>query len=84
MKGVNGLNLDIGKDEKKRLLQASSAFTPERINSIDYRANFIRNVNVMFLVVVSAIVVAFILFLITFFCKNCAPTLHRISKRLFK
>lgn len=82
MRGTNGLNLNLGGDTTARLL--TSTFTPERINAIDYRANFIRNCNLMFLVVVAIIAIAFVLFLLTFCCKGCAPALHRFSKRLFK
>jgi hypothetical protein len=81
MKGVNGFSLNLGKDSSSRRLQV---YTPERINSIDYNANFIRNVNVMLFLVGGVVGVAFVLYLLTFCFKNCAPTLHRVAKRLFK
>lgn len=82
MAGVNGYHLDLGGDQSKsRLLQS---YTPERINSIDYKANFIRNCNVMLLVVAAIIVISFFLYLATYICKNCSPTFHKIAKRLIK
>ena len=80
IKGVNGFNLNVQEDSKSRLL----AYTSERINSIDYKANFLRNVNVMLIVVGVIVLVALVLYVLTYCCKNCAPTLHKIAKRLFK
>ncbi len=85
MKGINGYSMDLGNDSKKRLLQSSSqSITPERLNSIGYRANFLRNCNAMLILVVSIIFVSIVLYLITYFFKTCAQTLHSISKRLIK
>jgi hypothetical protein len=85
LKGVNGFSFDLGKDQtKKRLLQSSSALTPQRIDSIGYRANFLRNCNFMLITVIAVILVASILYLSTYFCKKCAPSLHSVSKRLIK
>ena len=81
IKGVNGLNLDIGGDSTARLLQV---FTSERINAIDYRANFIRNCNLMFCLVVGIIVLSFVLYLVARICRQCVPCLHSFSQRIFK
>lgn len=79
--GVNGYRHDIGKDKKPRLLQT---FTPERITAIDYNANFIRNCNAMIIVVLGIIAVAFVLYILTYIFKKCAPTFHKVAKRLIK
>jgi len=86
MKGVNGLNtLNIGSGSSGRQLQSSSgSLTPDRIQAIGYSSNFLRNCNLMFFLVVGVIIVSFILFLLTYLCKNCAPTLHKVAKRLIK
>lgn len=87
MKGVNGLNLDLDDKEKtqreKRRLQ-SSALTPNRVQSIGYASNFLRNCNLMFLLVAGVIGVAFVLFVLSYLCKKCAPPLFSVSRRLFK
>lgn len=38
----------------------------------------------MFIIVMIVILVSFILYGVTYLCKNCAPSLYSISKRLFK
>ena len=38
----------------------------------------------MFFIVISIIAVSFILFLCSYLCKNCAPLLYSISRRVFK
>ena len=82
LKATNGYSLDLGQDTTTaRLLQV---FTSERINAIDYRANFIRNCNVMFLLVVAVMVIAFFLYLITWFYKFCCPCFYVFSERIFK
>ena len=83
MKGVNGFSFNLGDDQKqKRMLQ--STLTPDRINSIGYRANFLRNCNAMFFLVVGIILVASVLYFVTFLCKSCSLRLHSISKRMIK
>ncbi len=82
MGGVNGFKLDLGTDKKaSRLLQT---YTPQRINALDYKANFIRNCNVMFLIVFAIMVLALVLYISTFICKKCAPTIQKFAKRLSK
>lgn len=85
MKGVNGLNLDIDNSErtKNRLLQ-STALTPERVQTIGYAANFLRNCNLMFLVVMAIILVALLLYIASYCFKKCAPSCFSISRRLAK
>jgi len=83
LKSTNGLNLDIGQDEKsKRLLQ--TFYTTERINAIDYRANFLRNCNLMFAVLVVVILVGFIFYLLTFCCQRWGPCIYQIGQRMVK
>jgi hypothetical protein len=87
MKGVNGLNsLDMGGNSSSaRKLQSSTASpTPDRIRAIGYNSNFLRNCNLMFFLVVAVILVSFVLFLLTYLCKGCTPSLHRVAKRLIK
>jgi hypothetical protein len=81
MGGVNGYRLDLGGDKTSRLLQA---FTPERINAIDYKANFLRNCNVMLLLILGVICVSFLLYIMTYIFKKCAPSFHKVAKRLIK
>jgi hypothetical protein len=77
---VNGYQLNLGSDRvSSRLLQ----FTPERINAIDYKANFLRNCNAMFLVVAAVIVVAFVMYVISRLCQSCT-TFTKVTKRLSK
>jgi hypothetical protein len=83
MGGINGLTLDLGSESSARLLQGSP-LTPDRISAIGYSANFLRNCNAMLLLVLAVILVSFILFLCTYCCQGCAPSLHRVSKRLIK
>jgi hypothetical protein len=83
MKGINGYAMGMGNDPKKhRLLQ--STLTPARINTIGYNANFLRNCNVMLMMIVAVIAVAFCLYILTWIFKKCAETLHKISKRMIK
>lgn len=58
--------------------------TPSRVQSIGYTSNFIRNCNLMLFVVMIVLLASFILYGVTYCCKNCAPSLYAISKRLFK
>ena len=82
LKGVNGLNLNIGPDSSTaRLLQV---FTSERINAIDYRANFLRNCNLMLALVLAVMAIGFVLFLLTLLCKNCVPCFYKLGHRIFK
>lgn len=82
MKGVQGLTLSMGDEpEKSRLLQA---LTPERVNSIGYKSNFIRNCNLMLYIVIAVITIAFILYLLTYLFKSAAPSLYSFSKRILK
>jgi hypothetical protein len=82
MRGVNGLNLNVGGDQTgARLLQM---LTPERITSIDYRANFIRNCNLMLIVVIFVILASFSMYAIAYCYKNCAPCVFRFTQRLLK
>lgn len=84
MKGINGFSMNMGNDpEKKRLLQTQT-LTPQRINSIGYNANFLRNCNVMLMLVIVVIVVAFCLYILTYLIQKCAETLHKVAKRLIK
>jgi hypothetical protein len=84
LRGMNGYTHKLGKDpEKKRLLQAQT-LTPSRISSIGYDSNFLRNCNVMLMVVIAVIAIAVILYIITYIFKDCAATLHRVAKRLIK
>ena len=83
LKATNGLNLDLGEDStSRRLLQ--SFFTTERINAIDYRANFIRNCNLMFAVLVAVMFAGFVFYLLTFCCQKWAPCLYQIAQRMVK
>jgi len=84
MKAINGFTLDLGNDPSPTRLLQTTTLTPERINALGYSSNFLRNCNVMFLLVVTIIIISFVLYLLTFFFKNCAPTIHRISKRMIK
>lgn len=91
MKGVNGLNLNLdGKNSaasSRRLLATStvnSTSVPGRVYAIGYDANFLRNCNLMLFIVIAIIVFAFVLYFCTYCWKGCAPTLHKISKRLIK
>jgi hypothetical protein len=62
LKGINGYAFPLGSSSKKRLLQS----TPERVSSIGYSSNFIRNCNVMLFVVVGIMLASLILYCITF------------------
>lgn len=82
LKSINGPAVEMGSDpSKRRMLQS---LTPSRISSIGYNSNFLRNCNVMLLVVLAVIAVSFILYIITYIFKKCAETLHKIAKRLIK
>lgn len=83
--GSNGYKakLDSSEPTKTRLLQ-TTAMTPGRVQTIGYTSNFLRNCNVMLFVVFGLIIVAFILYALTCFCKNCAPSLYKVSSRLLK
>jgi hypothetical protein len=74
LKGVNGFTLNMGSDpSKSRLLQASTqSLTPSRVNSIGYRANFLRNCNVMLMLVLAIIIVALVLYILTYLLRRCA------------
>lgn len=85
LKIVNGLNnVNMGSSSSRKLQTSSTSQTPDRIQAIGYNSNFLRNCNLMFFLVVGVIVVSFILFLLTYLFKKCAPTLHKVSKRLIK
>jgi hypothetical protein len=87
MKGVHGLNIDIDDKEKtpnQRQLQTGSALTPERVKSIGYSSNFLRNCNLMFIIVFCLILVSFTLFIIVKFCQNCAPFCYSLMRRIAK
>lgn len=84
LKATNGLNLDIGDDSVARRLLQTQTYTSDRINAIDYRANFIRNCNLMFIVLTAVIFAAFVVYLLSFCCQKCAPCLYAIGQRLVK
>jgi hypothetical protein len=57
---------------------------PERVKAIGYKSNFIRNCNIMLFLVLAVMTVSLILYLSTYLCKNCAPSLYSISRRMIK
>lgn len=84
LKAVHGLSLNMGQESSKHRLLQSSAYTPDRVQSIGYESNFLRNCNLMLAIVVSIVLVSLLLYLLTCFCKKCAPSLHSISTRIIK
>ena len=66
----------------RRLQQ--TALTPSRVQTIGYASNFLRNCNIMLILVHFIILVAFVLYLLIYFIKKCAPTLYSLSKRILK
>lgn len=64
-------------------MQASS-FAPSRVDNIGYQSNFLRNCNIMLAVIGLILCIAFILYLLSYCCKNCAPKLHLFAKRMMK
>lgn len=80
--GINGFSFDLGSDPKTaRLLQSA---TPARIDSIGYRANFLRNCNAMLGVVGAVILVATIALTLSYCFRNCAPCLYGLARRTAK
>jgi cysteine-rich repeat protein len=84
MKGINGFAIGMGKDPSKKRMLQTQTLTPSRVNSIGYNANFLRNCNVMLMLVLAVIAVAFTLYIITYIFKKCAETLHKVAKRMIK
>jgi hypothetical protein len=84
MKGINGYAMKMGKDPSKSRLLQTQTLTPTRINSIGYESNFLRNCNVMLLLVITVILVGFSLYSIACCFDSCFLTLIKISKRLIK
>jgi hypothetical protein len=84
LSSTNGLNLKLDDKEptNSRRLQ-SSALTSNRVQTIGYASNFLRNCNLMFFLVALVMVIAFVLYLCTYFCKQC-PCLYKLTRRLFK
>ena len=80
----NGLRLKLDSKEptESRRLQ-STAYTTNRIQSIGYASNFLRNCNLMFLIVFAVIIVSFFLYLLTCCCKSC-PCIYTVARRFFK
>ena len=76
------LKLDQKEPTDSRRLQ-TSALTPNRVQTIGYASNFLRNCNLMFLIVAAVMVVSFLLYLLTFCCSKC-PCLATLARRLFK
>lgn len=84
MKGINGFAISLGSDPQKSRLLQSQPLTPERIKSIGYNANFLRNCNVMLMLVIAVILVSLCLYILTYLIQKCAETLHKIAKRMIK
>ena len=61
-----------------------TALTPSRVQTIGYASNFLRNCNLMLIVVYAIMLVAFVLYLLSYLVKKCSPTLFSLSKRIFK
>jgi hypothetical protein len=86
MKGVHGPTVKLDENEKSngRRLQSGSSFTPERVKSIGYSSNFLRNCNLMFLITVGLMLFSFSLFIVMKLCKGCAPACYLFMSRLAK
>jgi hypothetical protein len=84
MKGINGYAMSIGNDPSKSRLLQTQTLTPSRINSIGYQANFLRNCNVMLILVVTVIIVGFSLYYLAYCLESCAKSFTKVSKRLIK
>jgi hypothetical protein len=80
----NGFRMKLDKKEptNSRRLQ-TTASTSNQVQTIGYAANFLRNCNIMFLIVAAAIVVSFLLYLLTCFCSS-SPCFYFFSRRLLK
>jgi hypothetical protein len=65
MKGVHGLALGLGSESKKSRMLQVSGYTPSRVQSIGYESNFLRNCNLMLMVVVAVIAISASLYLAT-------------------
>jgi hypothetical protein len=80
----NGYNFKIDQDEphNSRLLQTTSR-TSNRIQTIGYASNFLRNCNLMLFLVFAVMTVSFFLYLLTLFCKKFT-CISSIVRRLAK
>jgi len=80
----NGLNLKIDDKEptNTRRLQ-SSARTSSRVQTIGYASNFLRNCNLMFMLVGLVMVISFVLYLLTC-CLKSYTCLYGLTRRLLK
>jgi len=80
----NGYKFQLDNKEpiNARRLQTTTS-TSSRIQTIGYTSNFLRNCNLMFIIVSAVMLISFILYLFTNFCKqyNCFYT---FTRRLFK
>ena len=85
LSSTNGFKFNIDKNEptNTRRLQ-TSALTPNRVQTIGYASNFIRNCNFMLILTASIMVISFILYFLTCCCKNCCPCLYSVARRIFK
>jgi hypothetical protein len=76
LKGVNGFNIP--------LVGSSSSTQPSRIKSIGYNANFLENCNLMLLLMLAEILIAVIIYIISYLAKSIFPSLNQIAKRFLK
>ena len=84
MKGINGYAMNMGNDPSKSRLLQTQTLTPTRINSIGYEANFLRNCNIMLLLVITIILVGFALYSIAYCFDSSSPKFVKVSNRLIK